>query len=473
MPFTNNETLLVFRIAGIPFAIPAETVGSIIMPPPHITHAPGSMRSTPGIFHHADFTYAVIDLHERFGVEVPRRGGGRLLLHDEGGRHFAFIVDEVVGLIRSEQGSWANLPHYLPREIFSIGFLYLKEIVLCSELSLLRNMHDVEPLRRHLEQLQQKVEHSTNHEAKKAKTAPAATEPPRPASETTTTAAKSADTTVTAKPTATAAITRERKPTYSAPTTRATVETIKVTPHHTVSPPAPAAVKTPHTVASDTPATETSHRPPASPRPVPPRHPLPPSPTPSRVEVTPSRHTLDPAADQSDSTLLWLVLFLLILLALPIAYLFWPQSTHERQPRAIERVTPPVSVAEAPPAAPAELPLRIEQDDDGTINLIIDRKAAANDESTIAVTQDQPAAPTEEITATTEGETETAVADPAASSGPEPCDCTHIVVKGDTLWDIAERYTGDAFNYPQLARRSGIKNPHRIYPGNRVRIIIR
>ncbi len=471
MPFTNNETLLVFRIAGIPFAIPAETVGSIIMPPSHITHAPGSMRSTPGIFHHADFTYAVIDLHERFGVEVPRRGGGRLLLHDEGGRHFAFIVDEVVGLIRSEQGSWANLPHYLPREIFSIGFLYLKEIVLCSELSLLRNMHDVEPLRRHLEQLQQKVEHSTNHEAKEAKTAPAATEPPRPASETTTTAAKSTDTTVTTKPTATVAVTREEKPAYSAPTTSAAVESKKVTPHHAVSPPAPAAVKTPHTVARDTSATETSHLPPASPSPEPPRHPLPASPAPSRVDTVASRHTPDPAVNQGDSALLWLMLFLLIILALPIAYLFWPQPTHDRQPRTIERVAPSVTVAEVPPPAYAEAPLRIERDDDGTINLIIDRKAAASDTATIAIPQDKPATPTEEVTAATEGET--VVPDPATSSGPEPCDCTHIVVKGDTLWDIAERYTGDAFNYPQLARRSGIKNPHRIYPGDRVRIIIR
>ncbi len=468
MPFTNNETLLVFRIAGIPFAIPAETVGSIIMPPSHITHAPGSMRSTPGIFHHANFTYAVIDLHERFGVEIPRRGGGRLLLHDEEGRHFAFIVDEVVGLIRSEQGRWANLPHYLPREIFSIGFLYLKEIVLCSELSLLRNMHDVEPLRRHLEQLQQRDEPSASREVKAA---PATTEPPRSASETTTTASKSTDTTVTTKPTATVAVTREDKPAYSTPTTSAAVESKKVTAHHAVSPPAPAAVKTPHTVARDASATDTSRLPPASPSPEPPRHPLPASPASSRVDTAASRHTPDPTVNQGDSALLWLMLVLLIILALLIVYFFWPQPTHDRQPRAIERVAPPVTVAEAPPPASAEAPLRIERDDDGTINLIIDRKAAASDTATIAVARDKPAMHTEEVTAAVEGET--AVPDPAANSGPEPCDCTHIVVKGDTLWDIAERYTGDAFNYPQLARRSGIKNPHRIYPGDRVRIIIR
>lgn len=47
---------------------------------------------------------------------------------------------------------------------------------------------------------------------------------------------------------------------------------------------------------------------------------------------------------------------------------------------------------------------------------------------------------------------------------------THTVVKGDTLWAIAKKYVKDPFLYPELARLSNIKNPHRIYPGNRVRI---
>ena len=49
----------------------------------------------------------------------------------------------------------------------------------------------------------------------------------------------------------------------------------------------------------------------------------------------------------------------------------------------------------------------------------------------------------------------------------------YVVVKGDTLWDIAQYYTKDAFNYHELARLSGIRNPDRIYPGDKVRIIIR
>lgn len=49
---------------------------------------------------------------------------------------------------------------------------------------------------------------------------------------------------------------------------------------------------------------------------------------------------------------------------------------------------------------------------------------------------------------------------------------THVVVKGDTLWDIAETYVKDPFRYPELAELSKIKNPDLIYPYNLVRIHI-
>jgi len=48
---------------------------------------------------------------------------------------------------------------------------------------------------------------------------------------------------------------------------------------------------------------------------------------------------------------------------------------------------------------------------------------------------------------------------------------THIVVKGDTLWDVAERHLNDPFRYPELAEVSNILDPHWIYPGDIIRII--
>lgn len=49
----------------------------------------------------------------------------------------------------------------------------------------------------------------------------------------------------------------------------------------------------------------------------------------------------------------------------------------------------------------------------------------------------------------------------------------HFVVKGDTLWDIAARYLGDPFLYPELAKLSLIKDPDLIYPGDLIRITIK
>ena len=42
----------------------------------------------------------------------------------------------------------------------------------------------------------------------------------------------------------------------------------------------------------------------------------------------------------------------------------------------------------------------------------------------------------------------------------------HVVIKGDTLWDIAKKYLANPFRYPELAAKSGIRNPHLIYPGD-------
>ena len=46
----------------------------------------------------------------------------------------------------------------------------------------------------------------------------------------------------------------------------------------------------------------------------------------------------------------------------------------------------------------------------------------------------------------------------------------HIVVKGDTLWDISAKYLGDPFRYPELAKLSRINDPDLIYPGDLIRI---
>lgn len=46
----------------------------------------------------------------------------------------------------------------------------------------------------------------------------------------------------------------------------------------------------------------------------------------------------------------------------------------------------------------------------------------------------------------------------------------HAVIKGDTLWDLSQRYLGSPWYWPKVwSYNPEIANPHWIYPGNRVR----
>jgi chemotaxis signal transduction protein/nucleoid-associated protein YgaU len=59
---------------------------------------------------------------------------------------------------------------------------------------------------------------------------------------------------------------------------------------------------------------------------------------------------------------------------------------------------------------------------------------------------------------------------PAQSTAPAPVARVHVVIPGDTLWDIAKTYAGDPLQYPALAKVSSISNPHLIRPGDVVRV---
>jgi chemotaxis signal transduction protein/nucleoid-associated protein YgaU len=49
----------------------------------------------------------------------------------------------------------------------------------------------------------------------------------------------------------------------------------------------------------------------------------------------------------------------------------------------------------------------------------------------------------------------------------------YVVKKGDTLWNISQRLTGNPYNYPRLAGSNAIANPDLIFSGQRIRLIKR
>jgi nucleoid-associated protein YgaU len=48
---------------------------------------------------------------------------------------------------------------------------------------------------------------------------------------------------------------------------------------------------------------------------------------------------------------------------------------------------------------------------------------------------------------------------------------THIVVRGDTLWAISQRYLGSPLRYAELAENSRIPDPNLIFPGDVIRFV--
>ena len=46
----------------------------------------------------------------------------------------------------------------------------------------------------------------------------------------------------------------------------------------------------------------------------------------------------------------------------------------------------------------------------------------------------------------------------------------YTVVRGDTLFGIAQRFYGDGMKFPIIAQANGISDPDRIFPGQVLRI---
>lgn len=442
---STNANWLIFRIGRVACAVPALTVESILPLPEHITALPGADAGNPGVFHHNSGTVAIIDLRHRFGCDQPDPRHGRLLLGRVGTGRYGFWVDSIVGLAEASQVKPAPLPPELPHNVFSAALRYQDEIVLCSDLTRLLTMREAGGLR-HL---------VCAASPAAAETAPPAPAPPiQPPTPSPAAAPVAAPQPVPAPATA-----------HPAPTPRPAVA---ATPRPAVTPP-------PRPVSATRPP-----RPPVRPTGTIPAVVARPAVTPSpAVEARPyqSPPPLAAATSQPRAAPPWPLLLLVLLLAAAGGYYLFPAPTPAPSPPAAvawlapePAPLPPPPAAEpspSPPASPIFQGEGIQVEQHGEeITIVIERARQEPTATPAPATLAQAGA----------GETTAVVAESTVPppAEPEPPQMyVHTVVKGDTLWAIAEHYLDDPWRYKELAQLSRIRNPDLIYPGNKVRVIIR
>lgn len=454
----SSTNWLIFRIGRVACAVPALSVASILPVPEHITALPGADAGSPGLFHHGSGTVAIVDLRHRFGCDRvdPRRG--RLLLGRIGNGSYGFWVDSIVGLADGDQVKPAPLPPELPHNVFSAALRYQDELVLCSDLPPLLAMRDAGGLR-HLV--------CTAPTEPAAPPPAAATTPPRTAPPPT----APAPPLITATLPRTAETRREPAPRPESAVSHRTAPAHPARPAPPAAPRRPAATPPRPTPARPhpAPAAATSV---AAPRVTAPR------PSMETVAYTPppppAEHASTPAPDRP-----WPLLLLLVLLAAGGGYFLWPSANDT--PPQITALPPPLAyVAPEPVPVPAPAPAPAEPVAAPATPLFSSEGIQVEQngkEITIVIERAKPAPVAQPVAA--EGTAESVPADapaPAPEPAPEPEPpqmYVHTVVKGDTLWAIAEHYLDDPWRYRELAQLSRIKNPDLIYPGNKVRIIIR
>jgi chemotaxis signal transduction protein/nucleoid-associated protein YgaU len=138
-----------------------------------------------------------------------------------------------------------------------------------------------------------------------------------------------------------------------------------------------------------------------------------------------------------------------------LAMLAWPLIIPDDEPVPGAAASGPIlasapDVSEPPPPAPASARVVTVKTQDFTMT--VDRPAKAPAAA-------PPPPPTPPLAATSPANPDTS-----------PRRIAHVVVRGDTLGHIAQRYLGDAARYPELARLSRIRDPDLIYPGDLVTI---
>lgn len=508
----DKSAILIYRIGPVYCCSPSLPVENISIPG-SLTHPPGTDTAHPGIFKHGRHIVSVSDLRFQFGVNKDNwQHPGRMIITQLKDQHVGFWVDEIIDVIQFPESGWGNLPAQLPRGVFSRTLLLNKHIHLYAEFAKLNNLQGGGYLRQYISKLEQDQKSTLTEktEALPGKNIETVTSEITTKSSTSkltiesSTNNKNVDSLHKTFATNQQATTKQHvtntviKP--GSPVIKKTPERSKSAPVTSVNKNIPANVATRAAAGSKPVASSIATAKKITPTPAATNKPA------ARIESTESSGLTGFAA---------LILFV-IAGGLGAYYYLTPEpektptsatkeiyistteqnySTYNIEPESKTEYIPSNNNVqliendnEQPlrkidnPVSKTERSATIEQDDQGITIILNAPKDTSNDIKDKSADELPSSNPTSMMTMSEETnedseknsniqpviiETESAT----AVNKPAKVEVIHIVVKGDTLWHIARRYVDDPFLYPELARLSNIKNPHRIYPGNRVRII--
>ena len=528
----KQQSLLTFRVGPVLCCAPSLPVRSIITPP-KLTHLPGSDSSQPGIFKYGSHIVKVLDLRQKFGIEQSEQTQpGNLIITIFETESFAFWVDQILDVFDFPSEGWGNLPAAIPRGVFSRTLLLNKKIHLYSEFEKLATIKDLGYLKHYIQQLKkqqdaQETEHEHEHEHEHKNTTLKGASPVKsneikhnPIKEVKNEQIIKEDKSTHIKKTITKIPKSDSLPGIPASenkTPKIEIKKIPVVQPVVTKPIITSATSTQAQIKTEKynkkPAVIIKEKPDVT----------------NRTSSSPGS-TIKNDAESSSFGIILLFIFILFSLGAGIYYLFintvvsTSNNKYTQKQTSINAAAPAdyninetglndmTSIQDEMNSRPEILntdtvvekndkPLNnenkkvinelmqseddsitedetyradiVQQDNDITIILHQPISEIKPHQETIVITPQQP-----DDIMINEIELETP---PVQNFKNEELKQTikaektvseiiHTVVKGDTLWAIAKKYIHDPFLYPELARLSNIKNPHLIYPGNRVRI---
>ncbi len=487
----GNHALLLYRVGPVRCCAPALCVTTLIPPPP-LTHLPNSSSSEPGIFQHDGKLVSLIDLRHLFGVEEQdRKQPGRIIICQLTDQHLGFLVDEVIDVIETPGQGWGQIPPSLSGGVFSRSLLLDKKIHLYCEFEKLQTIRSSGLLKPWIQQLQEKNrprENTPTYMTTEAEISEKKSVPAQTAIESSTIPPPARSSAVGSTPPLRQHSPRRRNEAVDK-TNLNHKQATKNNPRVTENKRRPSAVSA-NARHSATPSTHTSliHHPQET----------------SHLRQSPQTvdHSVSMQTNKAETNLQIIALVLIcVAIISTIAYL-WPSHTSNfvvikstiDKPivKALATTKPGLPLPENAFAPSTETTLDDEADKATTTAADEDQNNRENHyqanieqrqhEVTIILTA--PANDTvlraDKGYSTTDAQTSETLLEstPNLASASSPLlppqhidQVIHIVIKGDTLWHIAQRYIHNPFRYPELARLNKIRNPNLIYPGDRVRII--